>query len=960
MNSRFFKRAAAGILCLSTVLAASGLTPVSAGAAANPVSINEVCPKNTTSPAKDGNFYDWVELYNNSDSSVDISGYGLSDKESKPFRYTFPAGSVIPAKGSLVVYCDSDAALNDSSIAPFGMSATGETIILSDTNGTAVDTLTFEALASDTSYGQYPDGSGEFYTLKCTPGQSNAAPEGKNAVKLPEFSQESGFYDSGFSLSISVPEGYTVYYTTDGSDPTTESEKYTSPIEITDMSDTENRLSKRTDISAKGAEAPTKTIDKAAIIRAVAVDQSGVSSEVVTKTYFVGKTASGYYKDMKVVSLVTDPDNLFDYEKGIYVTGKIYDEKNGKTTNPQQPGQPGQPEQPGNPGGWNIPGFGDWGGGGWGGWDFVDPGKAEANYTQKGKEWERPANFEMFENGESVVKQNVGIRIKGAYSRSAVQKSFTVYARKDYGSPVLKYDFFEGTARKASNNKKVKEFENIVIRNGGNDVGNFYFRDTVNQQLIADRDMSVQGMSECILFIDGEFWGIYQLTEKVNDDYINTHYGIKKSDVAIVKNDELEEGSEQDLQDWQNLIKGVANGSISYEQFAEKVDMQSYMDYFAAQIYWCNSDWPQNNTAVWRSNAVDETNPYSDGKWRMFLFDTESGQGLYGSQNNAANADCFQRIRMNSDDFSKSFIKLLSNEKFSKEFARTFMDIANYNFDTTKTTALADKYKTNYEQQILDTYERFFSRSQSGENGRQKLESEYNTIVNFYKSRFNTAESTLKRAASLTGNLNNVTVENNNELGTVKFNTLNIKENSYSGKYHSDYELTASAQPVEGVTFDHWEITGTELTSGTEKSADISFKAAGDVKIKAVYSGSPADPKEPAETTTTAPAETATTTSSALAETTTTVTTTVSATPATKPVNGNVNYGDANEDGKTSVADAVAILQALSNKDKYGLSDQGKLNADVFNPGDGITGNDALTIQKYDAGLLKSLPEWGK
>ena len=122
-------------------------------------------------------------------------------------------------------------------------------------------------------------------------------------------------------------------------------------------------------------------------------------------------------------------------------------------------------------------------------------------------------------------------------------------------------------------------------------------------------------MNQCILFIDGEFWGIYQLTEKVNDDYINTHYGIKKSDVAIVKNDELEEGSEQDLQDWQNLIKGVANGSISYEQFAEKVDMQSYMDYFAAQIYWANHDWPNNNTGVWRSNAVDPENPYADGSW---------------------------------------------------------------------------------------------------------------------------------------------------------------------------------------------------------------------------------------------------------------------------------------------------------------------------------------------------------
>jgi hypothetical protein len=70
-----------------------------------------------------------------------------------------------------------------------------------------------------------------------------------------------------------------------------------------------------------------------------------------------------------------------------------------------------------------------------------------------------------------------------------------------------------------------------------------------------------------------------------------------------------------------------------------------------------------------------------------------------------------------------------------------------------------------------------------------------------------------------------------------------------------------------------------------------------------------------------------------------------------------VKYGDVNLDGGVSVADAVAILQYLGNKDKYSLSDEAKTNADVYNTGDGITPNDALTIQKYDAGIVKSLPQ---
>ena len=98
----------------------------------------------------------------------------------------------------------------------------------------------------------------------------------------------------------------------------------------------------------------------------------------------------------------------------------------------------------------------------------------------------------------------------------------------DYGKPELEYDFFDGTATKAKNGKSIDTFDSITVRNGGNDVGAAYFRDTINQQLVADRDFAHQAMSECVLFIDGEFWGVYQLTEKISDDYINSHYGIKR------------------------------------------------------------------------------------------------------------------------------------------------------------------------------------------------------------------------------------------------------------------------------------------------------------------------------------------------------------------------------------------------------------------------------------------------
>lgn len=841
MNSKFYKRTTAGIMSLALLLGTGVLSPdiKKVSAAGGSVTINEICAKNSQKAASDGGFYDWIELYNSSGSSVDISGWGLTDKAAKPYKFKFADGTSVPAGGRILIFCDSTAGASNTAIAPFSLSTGGETVTLSDKDGNAVSTVTFGAIAADVSYGQYPDGSGEFFTLPCTPDQPNAAPEGSNAVKLPEFSAESGFYSSEFDLTITAPEGTTVVYTLDGSDPTADSEKYTAPIHIKDMSESENVLSARTDISASQVTAPREKVDKAMIVRAAAVDANGNVSEAVTKTYFLGKTNdNSYYKNMKVISLVTDPDNLFDYEKGIYVKGKVYDEKNGSQTTPGQPGQPGQPgdDQPGIPGWGDFGGFGNWGGGGGWGFGFVNPWEMEANYTQKGREWERIASFEMFEDGKSVLQQNVGIRIKGAASRSSAQKSFNVYARADYGKEELEFDFFDGKAVKETNGKKITKFDSIVLRNGGNDAGYGTFRDCINQQLVYDRDFAAQHTNECIVFIDGEYWGMYQLTEKVSDDYLKNHYNIKKSNAVIIKNNELEEGSNEDLSDWNSLVQLCStqdmSNSANYEQFKQKVDVQSYIDYFAAQIYWCNWDWPQNNFSVWRAAEIDESNQYADGKWRMFLFDTEYATGLYGRNETASTTDPFQRIKSNTDNDSKMFINLLKNDEFKKQFELTFMDLANYNFDTEKTEAVINYYKEKYIKQASDTYSRFFASPQGGQSGDQKFTSELSAVSNFYKQRFEPVTGFVKKVLGLTDTLYTINLSNDGNKGTVKLNTLTFDEANldWSGKYFGDYEVNLKAVPKTGYTFDHWEIDGKNVSS-----ADTTVKLDNNITVKAVY-----------------------------------------------------------------------------------------------------------------------------
>ena len=826
MKKHFKLKIAACSVCLGMIMQTAAYLPAAADDKGG-VTLNEICAKNTVYKSSDGNCYDWIELYNNSGSEADISGWGLSDKTDAPYLYVFPDGTKIPSKGRLTVFCDSDAAAANTAIAPFGLSTSGETLLLTDKQGNTVHTITFGALASDTSYGQYPDGSGEFYTLGCTPDDENKAPEGSNAVHQPVLSQESGFYGESFSLTITADEGCKIYYTTDGSDPTAESEEYTAPITVEDMSDTDNRLSARTDIVPGNAEAPRNKVDKAAIIRAVAVDSEGRVSEPVTATYFIGKTNSGYYTSMKVVSLVTDPDNLFDYEKGIYCLGKIYGGK--EEEKPKEEDKPGEEERPGGPEG--------------------GPGEREvrhrapnnpwempANYTQRGREWEREASFTLFEDGERVLEQNVGIRIKGNYSRCLPQKSFNVYTRQDYGTPEFQHDLFSGTAVKAKNGKAIKKYDGVVLRNGGNDNTYAFFRDSINQDLVADRAFAHQATEECIVFVDGEFWGIYQMLEKINTGYLNAHYGVKKSDIAMIKNGELEDGTEEDLNDWSKLCKGVADGSISYEEFCNKVDLQGFMDYFAAQIYWANADWPQRNYSVWRSDVIDEENPYADGKWRMILFDTESGQGLYGSSDKSVSADCYRRISSTDSDIGKMFTALAKNEEFRLAFSRTMMDLANYNFAPERTKEVINGYKNSYKEQVLDTFERFHSNSLSGNNGERRFEGEMSTVMNFYSQRYTYAEKTTRSAMKLNTAPNKLTVKNSDAQGGIRLNTLSLGNVSqWSGNYHSDYDITVSALPNEGSTFSHWIIKGAEITEGNEESTDISIRLSADATITAVY-----------------------------------------------------------------------------------------------------------------------------
>ena len=899
--------------CSAAVLGLNlaAVSPLSVSAEPAAIVINEICAKNTSYAAADGNFYDWIELYNPTGNAVNLSGYGLTDKESNPFKFTFPDNTILNGGERLVVFCDSNLSeLNGQLAAPMGLSTDGETVILSDKNGNVVDTLTFGVMETNVTYGRVPDGSSEFAFMSMTPGAAN---QKNNIIDVdvaePVFSQPSGFYDSGFSLSLNVPQGTTVYYTLDGSTPTTSSTLYSSPIQISDISSSENVLSAITDIVPSGmmgggATAPNEPVDKAMIVNAIAVDSDGNVSDTVTGAYFIGyNSRASYYKDLKVISIVTDKENLFDNEKGIYVLGKTFED----WKNSPEYSQMAQT--------WEIP----------------------ANYTQKGAAWEREASMQVFENGKLSHSQNVGIRIHGGATRSAPQKSFNVYARSEYGASKFEFDLFSGSLISEVKDKVIDKFDTFMLRNGGNDGQYTRFRDKLNQMLVTDRDVLTQAMEPSIVFINGEYWGHYEITEKLDEDFVDAHYDVGKKNVCIIKNEELDAGDEETYAEWEQLYQWVKSTDMSnesnYAQLCEKVDIQSFIDYMSAELYYNNSDWGNNNTALWKCTQPTEGNEYSDGRWRFILFDTEYSLNLYGQT--PANTDSFSQLTRKQCFVTQLLTAAMKNENFRRQFCTTFMDMANENFNYERVSKIISELSAQYKEFTIDTRDRFWPPAktttdpeQPGQGGAfpgaggnwgggwggaaMTTEEDYNDqvkqITSFYQNRFQSITNSLRNFGSLKGNLASITVKNEASKGSVKINTItpDFTNGSWSGKYYTDYPVVLSAEPKSGYRLAYWETSaGEKITTNT---AEITLS--GDVTVTAVYE------QESSE----------------------------------------IIIGDANTDGLVNLADAVLIMQAKANPSKYTISAQGEKNADCSGSGDGVTNKDALAIQRYLLGLT-SLPE---
>ena len=650
------------------------------------ISLNEVLVDGYYISVKDTNgrtnrLYDndlgsWIELYNRSDTAVDLSGYSITDNDRKPRKWVFPDGTSIAAKGYLVLQLDGSLpreGLTEKDITPeqkqfllnFDIKQEGETIYLYDATGLLIDRVNVPESRSCVSYGRDATGAWKLFD-KPTEGAANDAGGVGLYCEAAVADTPSGIYQGTQTVNISVPEGCIATYTLScgkendpvkTTTPTLQSDRVSGPIAIK-----ENTVLR---------------------IRTFASDNSRYPSDVKSYTYVIvgdEMTIEAHTTNLPVVFLVTDPENLWDHDIGIYVKGDDYT--------------------------------------GTGSADEIIIGDNEkmgkyANFNMRGRMWERPTTFTYTSAGGSKVlyETDLNIRIFGAFSRKKGQKGIALLARKGIGGEnPMNYAFFD--------NRPFTSYKSLVLRASGQDSALSRIRDVLVQSLLDDAnvDLANQAFIQCVVYINGQYWGVYNLREKISKWYIAQHYGVEDAQtIDILKgngnNDQCVVAGDG-LEDYKALIKfcedhncNLSNQS-DYDFVCSQIDADQFAMYCAFEIIIGNTD--TGNIKWWRSSELDN-------KWRWIQYDycwamNGDNPSQEASKSTGYRRDYFWRYfdpagHGSGQGFSTVLGRsMLSNNEFVKIFLKYCAYFYNEVYTPEKILAKTDQLQENIRHE-METYD---------------------------------------------------------------------------------------------------------------------------------------------------------------------------------------------------------------------------------------------------------------
>lgn len=683
----------------------------------------------------------WVELYNGTDTEVNLQDLYFSDERTNYKKYKLSVPRILPAKGYAAIWLNGEVKDAKKGL-ELDLDAEGGTFYVSDAKGFLIDSLSYPAQFTGISYGVVGNGTitKYGYFLETTFLKENISATASFRVETPVLSQKSGFYEGPLSVTInSSSPGSKVFYTLDGSEPTPEKGMlYTSPVSIT----------------------------KTTTLRAQAYADNYLNGIPANATYMIGERKP----DMSVVFLSIDTTYLYNDTIGIYCVG----------TN-----------------GSNL----------------------ASTFGNFNRDWTRPGYFEYFDNLESEsFKQYLGLAISGNVSRAYPQKAFQVKASKRFGNNKLNFPFFKDV--------EGGRYKSLLLRCGGQ----FYLdgaliRDAGLQQMANVTSLTYQSYTPVVVYINGQYWGLYNIRERNSKDNLYTHYGYKKNEFDLIENNwgpKAVHGTKDEFDKLEKWIKeqDQSNDDI-YRQTCGMVDIDNYMYYMAIELLIANDDWPLNNQKLFRYKA-------EGSKWRWILNDLDKAllqPKLAGNK--------FKEMKDGGLDakLSQSMLfHLLKNKQFEEKFIDVQCLVAGSVYRPDRFARKINLMRDRLVNEFPYYKERW------KDQGRGDITKAATGIISLEKFACQRAYENLQENFSL-GTPHALYVSSSVSANTpIMFNGMKIPVLPYDGKYFEGRKLVLDAPLYDDNSrFKYWEVSHSDGSVETFSMSSLSIDFSDSVCVRAIY-----------------------------------------------------------------------------------------------------------------------------
>jgi type II secretory pathway pseudopilin PulG len=602
-----------------------------------------------------------IEFYNTGSRAVVIGGYKIF--VGTDLAATVEDGASLDGKGYYTVETKKSFTKTDKNI-----------IRVFDAKDKLVKAVSFDAIPTGYSYGCVSDASFEAGITTSSIGESNNKSE-RMAEEGLAFSVPGGFYEEAFELEVNVPEGCKVYYTLDGTEPTTESMEYTSKINIARPSGTSYTYAVSDGKGYTYSTYSPSSVDMGTIVNAIAVDAKGKTVDCKKTAYYIGYNTDSDYIGLPVISLEVDPDEMFGFVNGIYVPGKNYYD------------------------------------------GYIQGDTYRGNFLRKNAA--AHGQMEYYEESKDrTFAAGVSVSIYNDARRHADQKSLVVETTGEYPN---------GTSLDGFCNEGYKSF---LLLSGGWD--NYTkARNYVVNDLAEGTNLITRDYSPCIVFINGEYWGLYTMANDYNPDYFRSKYNIKDKMITVTS-DYVTSVAYQTFYDY--VISTDFSIQANYEIVKTMMDVSNYIEFMCANVLIGNTRMNMNCSACAFRTVENTGTGYSDGKWRWAINNVECTMGNPYSfidpytrgnySTSIMNTYLSPGIRDNA-----FFNSLLQNDSFAKEYMKTMNNLMDNYFTSERASKSVDATKNRLYKAATETNKRY-----SAVDSKQ-VDVELERIKNFFEKR---------------------------------------------------------------------------------------------------------------------------------------------------------------------------------------------------------------------------------